>query len=94
MVRFMSDYSFVVFISTIYCKTYAILIFKHLNAFDFEQAVERWEAATELILLRESLLIKLEQFERNASDPNRFFEKTESGKFLSKAQQSYFTCFQ
>lgn len=44
------------------------------------EAVERWEQATDLILRREALLVKLEQFERNASDPNRFFAKTNGVK--------------
>ncbi|XP_070208925.1 coiled-coil domain-containing protein 87-like isoform X4 [Littorina saxatilis] len=39
------------------------------------EAVERWEQVTELILRREALLVKLEHFERSASDPNRFFAK-------------------
>ncbi|XP_076443438.1 coiled-coil domain-containing protein 87-like isoform X3 [Babylonia areolata] len=44
------------------------------------EAVERWEQATELILRRETLLVRLEQFERNASDPNRFFAKSNGVK--------------
>ncbi|KAL8616651.1 hypothetical protein ACOMHN_031633 [Nucella lapillus] len=40
------------------------------------EVVEQWEQATDLILRREALLVKLEQFERTASDPNRFFAKT------------------
>ena len=42
------------------------------------QALTFWEIATEVILDRESLMTKLEDFERTASDPNRFFSK---GKF-------------
>nr|KAG5696309.1 hypothetical protein BaRGS_027919 [Batillaria attramentaria] len=45
-----------------------------------QEAVERWESATEMILKREALLVKLEQFERSASDPNRFFEKVNGVK--------------
>lgn len=44
------------------------------------EAVERWEVASDLILQREALLVKLEQFERSASDPNRFFEKVKGVK--------------
>lgn len=44
------------------------------------EAMERWEQAAELILRREGLLVKLEQFERSASDPNRFFEKVKGVK--------------
>ena len=39
------------------------------------QAIVSWEAATQAILERENLITKLEDFERTASDPNRFFEK-------------------
>ena len=39
------------------------------------QAIESWERVTEIILQRENLIAKLENFERLASDPNRFFEK-------------------
>ncbi len=39
------------------------------------QALTFWEIATEVILERESLMTKLEDFERTASDPNRFFAK-------------------
>ena len=39
------------------------------------KAIERWEQATDLVLCREAVLVKLEQFERSASDPNRFFAK-------------------
>ena len=39
------------------------------------QSLASWEVATEVILERESLMTKLEDFERTASDPNRFFVK-------------------
>ncbi|RUS82792.1 hypothetical protein EGW08_009456 [Elysia chlorotica] len=39
------------------------------------EAIERWELVAESILQREALLTKLEGFERQASDPNRFFNK-------------------
>ncbi|KAL3867400.1 hypothetical protein ACJMK2_044605 [Sinanodonta woodiana] len=59
------------------------------------EAILRWEKVTELILKREDLLAKLERFERNASDPNRFFEKGPRGHSvmrLKEAQQrSYYT---
>jgi hypothetical protein len=41
----------------------------------FHQVLQQWEIAVKLILAREALIIKLEDFERLASDPNRFFEK-------------------
>ncbi|XP_042173369.1 coiled-coil domain-containing protein 87-like [Oncorhynchus tshawytscha] len=38
-----------------------------------KQATAAWERAARLIQQRESLLARLELFERDASDPNRFF---------------------
>lgn len=43
----------------------------------FLQAIDCWEWVTNLILRRETVLEKLEKFERKASDPNRFFERGE-----------------
>lgn len=58
------------------------------------EAIENWEKVTQLILKREELLVKLEKFERMASDPNRFFEKGQkrsSVQRLNEAKQrSYF----
>ncbi|XP_076102299.1 coiled-coil domain-containing protein 87-like isoform X4 [Mytilus galloprovincialis] len=60
------------------------------------EAIERWELATELVQKREDFLGKLEKFERAASDPNRFFEKVSSGvkgssvKRLQEAKQRSF----
>jgi hypothetical protein len=39
------------------------------------QAIDDWEKVTELIEKREILIAELEQFEADASDPNRFFIK-------------------
>lgn len=39
------------------------------------QSLVVWEIATEAVLERESLMTKIEDFERTASDPNRFFVK-------------------
>ena len=39
------------------------------------QSLVVWEIATEAVLERESLMAKIEDFERTASDPNRFFVK-------------------
>ena len=50
-------------------------MFSNLN-----QAMDIWEQVTDLIVQREMLLEKLEIFERKASDPNRFFEKSERGR--------------
>ncbi|KAG8522643.1 Coiled-coil domain-containing protein 87 [Galemys pyrenaicus] len=50
--------------------------------------VSAWERVLQPIYLRESLLGKLEWFERQASDPNRFFEKIDLGpsNFLEENQ--------
>ena len=39
------------------------------------QIIANWEVAAGLIVQRERLLERLEQFERFASDPNRFFTR-------------------
>ncbi|CAI9167238.1 unnamed protein product, partial [Rangifer tarandus platyrhynchus] len=50
--------------------------------------VSAWERALQPIQLREILLGRLEWFERQASDPNRFFQKTNVGlsRFLEENQ--------
>nr|XP_019593446.1 PREDICTED: coiled-coil domain-containing protein 87 [Rhinolophus sinicus] len=50
--------------------------------------VSAWERTLQPIQLREMLLGKLEWFERQASDPNRFFQKTGMGlsRFLEENQ--------
>ncbi|XP_029813565.1 coiled-coil domain-containing protein 87 [Suricata suricatta] len=50
--------------------------------------VSAWEKALKPIQLREMLMEKLEWFERQASDPNRFFQKTDMGlsRFLEENQ--------
>uniref|UniRef100_A0A8C3WJA7 Coiled-coil domain-containing protein 87 n=1 Tax=Catagonus wagneri TaxID=51154 RepID=A0A8C3WJA7_9CETA len=50
--------------------------------------VGAWERALQPIQLREILLGRLERFERQASDPNRFFQKTDMGlrRFLEENQ--------
>ncbi|XP_004393929.1 PREDICTED: coiled-coil domain-containing protein 87 [Odobenus rosmarus divergens] len=50
--------------------------------------VSAWEQTLKPIQLREILLGRLEWFERQASDPNRFFQKTDMGlsRFLEENQ--------
>ncbi|XP_059004388.1 coiled-coil domain-containing protein 87 [Mustela lutreola] len=50
--------------------------------------VSAWEQALKPIQLREMLLGRLEWFERQASDPNRFFQKTamDLSRFLEESQ--------
>ncbi|XP_013389901.1 coiled-coil domain-containing protein 87 isoform X2 [Lingula anatina] len=58
-----------------------------------EESIEAWEKSTDLILLREGFIAKLEKFERLASDPNRFFEKGYRGSSVARLgeakQRSY-----
>lgn len=51
------------------------------------EAIERWELVADSILQREALLTKLENFERHASDPNRFFNK-DSKKSTYRLEES------
>ncbi|KAL9986945.1 hypothetical protein ACROYT_G001163 [Oculina patagonica] len=52
------------------------------------EALTFWEIATEVILERESLMTKLEDFERTASDPNRFFAKDNTGSSAARIRES------
>lgn len=52
------------------------------------EALIFWEIATEVILDRESLMTKLEDFERAASDPNRFFAKENNASSASRIKES------
>ncbi|XP_074605915.1 coiled-coil domain-containing protein 87-like [Acropora palmata] len=47
-----------------------------------------WEIATEAVLERESLMTKIEDFERTASDPNRFFVKGTTGSSVERIRES------
>jgi len=51
-------------------------------------AIESWERITEIILQRENLIAKLENFERLASDPNRFFEKGYRGSSVARLDEA------
>ncbi|MBN3301643.1 CCD87 protein, partial [Amia calva] len=52
------------------------------------EATSAWEKAVQFIQQRESLLAKLEQFESNASDPNRFFERGYRGTSIARMDES------
>ena len=41
-----------------------------------------------MVLKRESLIAKLEGFERQASDPNRFFEKGTRGSSVARLEEA------
>ncbi|KAK2157092.1 hypothetical protein LSH36_199g05026 [Paralvinella palmiformis] len=53
-----------------------------------EEAVEIWEQAIDLVLQREAVIAKLENFERLASDPNRFFEKGQRGSSVARLEEA------
>ncbi|EDO46117.1 predicted protein [Nematostella vectensis] len=53
-----------------------------------EEALASWEAAAEVVLERESVMTQLEDFERMASDPNRFFDRGAGGTALSRIRES------
>lgn len=53
-----------------------------------EEVLLQWETAVKLVLLRERLITKLEDFERLASDPNRFFEKGRAGSASSRIKEA------
>ncbi|XP_046358594.2 coiled-coil domain-containing protein 87-like [Haliotis rufescens] len=53
-----------------------------------DEVMEKWESAADLILKREALMEKLENFERRASDPNRFFEKGHKGSSVLRLEEA------
>lgn len=53
-----------------------------------EDSIDAWERATELIVQRETLIAKLEKFERLASDPNRFFERGYRGSSVARLDEA------
>ena len=55
-------------------KFYYYFLFS--KTFFSKQAIEYWEKITDMIVRREKIVYQLENFERNASDPNRFFVKS------------------
>ncbi|XP_066273765.1 coiled-coil domain-containing protein 87-like isoform X3 [Branchiostoma lanceolatum] len=52
------------------------------------ESIQAWEKATCLILQREAALSNLERFERQASDPNRFFERGYRGSSVARMEES------
>ncbi|XP_064609206.1 coiled-coil domain-containing protein 87-like [Liolophura sinensis] len=64
-----------------------------------EPAILKWEQVAQLITQRESILRKLEKFERNASDPNRFFTKGHKGSSAARLDEArersyYYRCIE
>ncbi|MBN3321990.1 CCD87 protein, partial [Atractosteus spatula] len=66
----------------------AIKYSSHTYRERLEEATTAWERAVQFIQQRESLLAKLEQFEGNASDPNRFFERGYRGTSIARLEES------
>ncbi|XP_030629122.1 coiled-coil domain-containing protein 87 [Chanos chanos] len=53
-----------------------------------EEASAAWEHAAQLIQQRELMLSRLELFEREASDPNRFFQRGYNGTSIARMDES------
>ncbi|XP_028416797.1 coiled-coil domain-containing protein 87-like isoform X3 [Dendronephthya gigantea] len=53
-----------------------------------QQVLQHWETAVKLILAREALITKLEDFERLSSDPNHFFERGSPGSASSRIKEA------
>ncbi|XP_041709233.2 coiled-coil domain-containing protein 87 isoform X2 [Coregonus clupeaformis] len=66
----------------------AIKYSSHAHRDQLEKATAAWERAARLIQQRESVLARLELFEREASDPNRFFLQGYRGTSLARMDES------
>lgn len=53
-----------------------------------QEAIAAWEEAAHLIQKRELLLSRLEDFEREASDPNRFFQRGYHGSSIARMEEA------
>ncbi|XP_050963361.1 coiled-coil domain-containing protein 87 [Labeo rohita] len=53
-----------------------------------QKAIAAWEQAARLIQKRELLLSRLEDFERKASDPNRFFQRGYHGSSIARLEEA------
>ncbi|XP_026085076.1 coiled-coil domain-containing protein 87 [Carassius auratus] len=53
-----------------------------------QEAIAAWEQAAGLIQKRELLLSRLEDFEREASDPNRFFQRGYNGSSIARMEEA------
>ncbi|KAI1888116.1 hypothetical protein AGOR_G00181730, partial [Albula goreensis] len=53
-----------------------------------EEAIVEWECIAQLIHQRENVLSQLEQFEKEASDPNRFFQHGYGGSSMARMEES------
>ncbi|CAH1796761.1 unnamed protein product [Owenia fusiformis] len=66
----------------------AIKYSSHDHFENLERSIEEWERATRLVLQREELIARLEKFEREASDPNRFFDKGYRGSSVARLDEA------
>ncbi|XP_072166593.1 coiled-coil domain-containing protein 87-like [Diadema setosum] len=53
-----------------------------------EEAIEAWQLAVNAITERENILASLEEFERYASDPDRFFQKGYRGSSVARLEEA------
>ncbi|XP_061109177.1 coiled-coil domain-containing protein 87 [Conger conger] len=53
-----------------------------------QEAIVEWERTAQLIQQRETVLAQLEQFEKDASDPNRFFQQGYGGSSKARMDES------
>ncbi|XP_064199343.1 coiled-coil domain-containing protein 87 [Anguilla rostrata] len=53
-----------------------------------QEAIVEWERTAQLIQQRETVLAQLEQFEKDASDPNRFFQQGYGGSSMARMDES------
>ncbi|KAJ3025920.1 Coiled-coil domain-containing protein 87, partial [Rhizophlyctis rosea] len=60
----------------------------HRFAHKLGMAIQHWTAVSEHILTRETLLKEIEEFERTASDPSRFFQKGPTGSSETRLQEA------
>jgi hypothetical protein len=53
-----------------------------------DHVLDLWEAAAEAVLKREAIISELEAFERQASDPTRFFDRGSVGKSTCRLNEA------
>jgi len=56
--------------------------------FTYFKAINEWEKATKLIVEREKHIFELENFERFASDPNRYFLRGHRGSSVARLEEA------
>lgn len=66
----------------------AIKYSSHRLATQLNQALDLWGEACALIEIREDFLSRLERFEKQASDPSRFFAKGQRGSSVVRFEEA------